>query len=80
MAKKTKKLALKKETLRQLGALTQEQLRAVAGGALLAIDYNKLVIVETTQCLYADTSLCAGIKTGGGSILTVSCDTRCETW
>ena len=77
MAKKTKKLALKKETLRQLGALTDDQLRAAAGGTLV-----KYVVIQTAVCLPVETGLCAGIRTtgGGGSILTVSCDTRCETW
>jgi hypothetical protein len=75
--KKTKKLGLKKETLRRLGALTAEQLRAVAGGALLAIDLNK-VVIETTNCLNLDSFACAGILTGGG-VKTVSCDTHCQT-
>lgn len=75
MAKKTKKLAVKKETLWQLGALTDEQLRAAGGGGLLIYNYN------TNLCLQNDSLLCAGIRTtGGGSILTVSCDTKCETW
>ncbi len=78
--KKTRKLAVKKETLRQLGALTDDQLRAAAGGLLLAVDYNKLVIAQTTNCLNVDTTVCAGILTGGNVRTAISCDTKCETW
>lgn len=34
MAKKTKKLSVKRETLRQLDSLSDEQLRGVAGGSI----------------------------------------------
>ena len=34
MAKKTKKLSVKRETLRQLDSLTDDQMRAVAGGSI----------------------------------------------
>jgi hypothetical protein len=75
--KKTKKLSVKKETLRQLGALTEDQLRAVAGaGLILAYDPNKILIPQTGICL-EDTSLCASIRTGGGNVPTLSCDTKC---
>jgi hypothetical protein len=71
MAKKTKKLAVKKETLRQLDALTSDQLRAAAGGGYAILLYTGL-------CINQDTLICAGILTGGG-VKTFSCDTRCET-
>lgn len=35
-----KKLALKKETVRKLDALSNEQLKDAAGGALYAYNYN----------------------------------------
>lgn len=35
MAKKTRKLAVKRETLRQLDSLNDEQLRGVAGGTII---------------------------------------------
>jgi hypothetical protein len=63
MGKPVRKLSVKKETFRQLSALTEEQLQRVAGGT---------IVVNTGFC--NDTWICAGILTGGGGTL-VTCKT-----
>lgn len=68
MGKPVRKLSVKKETLRQLGALTGEQLQKVAGGTL----------AYTTYCFIGfQTSKCIGGILGGGGGTLVTCKT-CE--
>ena len=77
MGKRTnRKLSVKKETMRKLNALSDEQLRAAAGGTLVVKDPS---LFFTQACL--NTNLCAGVRTGGGGYPTLlaSCDTRCNS-
>ena len=55
--KKRRRLGLKKETLRNLSGLTDEQLQAVAGGAARAYT---LQCIDTSKC--TETNNCATQK------------------
>lgn len=79
----SKKLSVKKETLRTLNS---ERLRMVAGGTVLK--YNvALQPVAYQYPIYLDyqaldsSDVCAGILTGGGGRTDPqSCYYRCDTW
>ena len=64
MVKKTRKLALKTETLRRLDSLTREQLGRVAGGTYVLVPPNPLPLPDYDEYLYR--------LTGGNSY-----DSRC---
>ena len=56
--KRTKKLSVKKQTLRKLDSLTDEQLKAAAGGTEIQLKYNYQLDLGGDQAY-------GGIKTGG---------------
>jgi hypothetical protein len=73
MGKKTaSKLAVKKETMRKLAGLTDDQLRAAAGGTL-ALSQATIQVTQIQQ----QTLICAGIISGGVRTLGPTC--RCDT-
>lgn len=63
MAKKTAKLSVKRETLRKLDALNEEQLRAVGGGT---------IIYQSGQCGGGIISSISTSRTDTTSILSFS--------
>lgn len=80
MGKKTaRKLSVKKETMRRLGALTEDQLRAVAGGTKLVVALDPKYVLQDPILTDGDTFICAGIVGGGGRTAIISCVNRCET-
>ena len=56
--KRTKKLSVKKQTLRKLDSLTDDQLKAAAGGTEIKLQYNYQIDLGGNYAL-------GGIKTGG---------------
>ena len=76
MAQKTKKLSVKKETLRTLSG---SELRAVAGGTKLAFDPNKLAYVQNPSLVGLDSSdVCQSGIVGGKTLYTcLLVATRC---
>lgn len=63
MAKKSRKLSLRSETVRRLDALTDGDLARVAGGTVI---YTSYIVFPTLNC--------DGMGRLGGSM---TCDTRC---
>ena len=77
MGEKTTKLSIKRETLRRLDALTDDQLRRAAGGTKIGEIQQPAF---TTDCGFLNTTFCAGIRTTGGpTIATLNQTCRCTT-